>query len=175
MGAQALQSCGRPERHSAGVAYRRGCRTLKWGVVFHRIRRTQREQRHPLPHASARGIALARLHSRRIPNTTMRLCRRTATGGALHIEMAREHGMAPSPDPMDAVYRTFMAELRVIHDRTALARRFHQLMGQCTHLEMPVQYERLYLRSLAQHEEPSNDDPRGRQHRRRRRLPHSRV
>jgi hypothetical protein len=39
---------------------------------------------------------------------------------------------------------------------------------------MPVQYERLYLRSLARHEEPSNDHPRGRQHRHRRRLPHAR-
>jgi hypothetical protein len=110
-----------------------------------------------------------------IPQTTMRLCRRTATGGPLDIEMAREHGMATSPDPMDTVFRTLMAELRAIHDHTTVARRFHQLMGQCTHLEMPVQYERLYLRSLVRQEEPSNDDPRGRQHRRRRRLPHSRV
>jgi hypothetical protein len=79
--------------------------------------------------------------------------------------------MATSPDPMDTVYRTLMAELRAIHDRAALARHFHQLMGQGTHLEMPVQYERLYLRSLAAPREPTNDYPRGRQHSRRRRVP----
>src|SRR5690349_2730673 len=103
----------------------------------------------------------------------MRLCRHTATGGLPRIETARGHGMATSPDPMDTVYHTLMVELQAIHDRATLARRLHQLMGQCTQVEIPVQYERLYLRSLARQEEPSNDDPRGHQHRRRRRLPHS--
>ena len=98
-----------------------------------------------------------------------------ASGGPFDIETARGHGMATSPEPMDMVFDTFMVELHAIHERAALARRFHQLMGQCSHIEIPVQYERLYLRSLAQPEEPSNDDPRGHQHRRRKRLPHARI
>ena|SRR6266540_4004219 len=114
-------------------------------------------------------------HLRVYTKNDMRFCRRTSTAEPLSIETARGHGMATSPDPMDTVYRTLMVELHAIHDRATYARRLHQLMGQCTHLEMPVQYERLYLRSLARQEEPTNDYPRGRQHRRRRRVPHSRV
>jgi hypothetical protein len=41
---------------------------------------------------------------------------------------------------MDTLYRTLMAAFHAIHDRATLARYFHQLMGQCTHLEMSVQY-----------------------------------
>jgi hypothetical protein len=82
--------------------------------------------------------------------------------------------MAPSPDPMDTVYHTLLVELHAIHDRATRARRFHQLMGQCTHIEMPVQYERLYLRSLAAPGEPTNDYPRGRKQSRGRRVPPAR-
>jgi hypothetical protein len=83
--------------------------------------------------------------------------------------------MATSSDPMDTIYHTLLREVHTIAERATLACRFHQLMGQCTQIEMPVQYERLYLLSLAERGKPSNDDPRGRQHRRRRRLPLARV
>ena len=82
--------------------------------------------------------------------------------------------MATLPDPLDTDYYTLLVELHAIHERAMYARRFHQLMRQCTQIEIPVQYERLYLRSLAGRGEPTNDDPRGRQHRRRRRVPPAR-
>ena len=83
--------------------------------------------------------------------------------------------MAMSPDPMDKVYHKLLVALHEINARAQRARRFHQLMGQCTHIEMPVQYERLYLRSLAGQAEPPHDHPRGREHSRRRRVPHARC
>jgi hypothetical protein len=83
--------------------------------------------------------------------------------------------MTTSPDPMDMVYHTLLMELHAIDERVTLARRVHQLMGQCMPIEIPVQYERLYLLSLAGRGEPTNDHPRGRRHRRRRRVPPARV
>jgi hypothetical protein len=79
--------------------------------------------------------------------------------------------MAISPDPLDTVYHTLLVELHAIHERAMYARRFHQLMRQGTQIEIPVQYERLYLRSLAGQGEPTNDEPRGRRRSGRRRIP----
>ena len=59
------------------------------------------------------------------------------------------------------VDHTLLMELQAIQERATLARRFHQLMGQCLQIEIPVQYERLYLRSLAGRGEPTHDHPRG--------------
>ena len=53
--------------------------------------------------------------------------------------------MTTSPDPMDMVSHTLLMELHAIDKRVTLARRVHQLMGQCMLIEIPVQYERLYL------------------------------
>jgi hypothetical protein len=83
--------------------------------------------------------------------------------------------MATSPDPIDTIYHALLVECHAIHDRATYARRFHQLMGQSSHIEIPVQFERLYRRSLARQEEPTYDDPRGRQQSRRRRVPHARY
>ena len=50
---------------------------------------------------------------------------------------------------MDTVSHTLLREFHAIDERATLARRLHQLMGQCMPIEIPVQYERLYLLSLA--------------------------
>src|SRR5437763_17105715 len=71
---------------------------------------------------------------------------------------------------MDAMYHRLMVECDAITERAQYARRFHQLMGPCTHLEIPVQYERLLLRALAAQEEPTHDYRRGPARRHRRRL-----
>jgi hypothetical protein len=78
--------------------------------------------------------------------------------------------MAKAPDPLDKVYQKLMMELQEIDDRAKHARRFHHLMGQCTHIDMPVQYERLYLRSLGGKVEKTHDHPRGAGQSRRRRI-----
>ena len=82
--------------------------------------------------------------------------------------------MTTSPDPMDTVSHTLLREFHAIDERATLARRLHQLMGQCMPIEIPVQYERLYLLSLAGRGELTNDYPRSRRHRRRRRVPPAR-
>jgi hypothetical protein len=53
--------------------------------------------------------------------------------------------MATSPDPIDTIYHALLVEFHAIHDRATSARRFHQLMGQCSHIEIPVQFETLNL------------------------------
>jgi hypothetical protein len=68
-----------------------------------------------------------------------------------------------------------LAELQAIEEWRQCAVRLHMLMNQHCHLEIPVQYERLFLRSPAGHEENKHDYRRGTQKSNRRRVPHSRV
>jgi hypothetical protein len=68
-----------------------------------------------------------------------------------------------------------LAELQAIDDRRQCAVRFHTIMHQCCHLEIPVQYERLFLRAPERKEEIKHDHRRGTPKSRRRRVPHSRV
>ena len=60
----------------------------------------------------------------------------------------------------DAIVQELLAEVQAIAERSQCAVRLRQLMNQRCHLEIPVQYERLYLRSLAGRGEPTNDYPR---------------
>ena len=52
-----------------------------------------------------------------------------------------------------------LAELQAIDDRMQCAVRFHTLMNQRCHLEIPVQYERLFLHSPIRKEEKTYDYP----------------
>ena len=68
-----------------------------------------------------------------------------------------------------------LAELQAIQERRQYAVRLHTLMNQHGPREIPVQYERLFLRSPAGQEE-KKDDYRRRTHKsHRRRVPHSWV
>ena len=71
--------------------------------------------------------------------------------------------------------KALLAELQVIDDRRQCAVRFHTLMNQRCHLEIPVQYERLFLHTPARNEKNTHDHRRGTQKSRRRRVPHQRV
>jgi hypothetical protein len=67
-----------------------------------------------------------------------------------------------------------LAELQAIEERRQYAVRLYTLMHQHSHLEIPVQYERLFLRSPAGKEE-KKDDHRRRTHKSHRRwVPYSR-
>ena len=68
-----------------------------------------------------------------------------------------------------------LAELQAIDDRMQCAVRLHTLMDQHCPLEIPVQYERLFLHSPAGKEENKDDYRRGTQQSHRRRIPHQRV
>ena len=68
-----------------------------------------------------------------------------------------------------------LAELQAIDDRMQCAVRFHTLMNQHCLLEIPVQYERLFLHTPARNEKNTHDHRRGTQKSRRRRVPHQRV
>ena len=65
-----------------------------------------------------------------------------------------------------------LAELYAIDDRMQDAVRFHTLMDQRCHLEIPVQYERVLLHVPAGKEEKKYDYRRGTQKSYRRRVPH---
>jgi hypothetical protein len=62
-----------------------------------------------------------------------------------------------------------LAELQAIEERRQCTVRLHTLMNQRCHLEIPVQYERLFLHSPARKEEKTYDDRRStpKSHRRR--------
>lgn len=75
----------------------------------------------------------------------------------------------------DAIIKELLMELQAIAERRQGAVRFHQLMNQRCHLEIPVQYERLWRRSPTQAKESTHDYHRGTHKSRRRRLSHSRV
>ena len=74
----------------------------------------------------------------------------------------------------EVVWERLMAEVQEINDRRQRENRFHQLMHQCSHIGIPVQYERLFLASLGKKEEKKHDDPRRHEPSRRRGLSHQR-
>jgi hypothetical protein len=75
----------------------------------------------------------------------------------------------------DAIVKELLMEVQAIAERRQCAVRLHQLMDQRCHLEIPVQYERLFRRVPTRPEEPTHDHRRGTQKSRRRRVSHSRV
>ena len=70
---------------------------------------------------------------------------------------------------------TLLAELPAIEDRRQCAVRFHQLMEQRCPLEIPIQYERLFLHTPARKKEKTSDHRRGAPKSYRRRVSHPRV
>jgi hypothetical protein len=75
----------------------------------------------------------------------------------------------------DAIMKELLVELQAIEEQRQCAVRFHQLMDQRCHLEIPVQFERLFRRAPTRPEESTHDHRRGTHTSRRRRIPHSRV
>jgi hypothetical protein len=75
----------------------------------------------------------------------------------------------------DAIVKELLMELQAIAEWRQCAVRWHQLMDQRCHLEIPVQFERLFRRFPPRPEESTHDHRRGTYKSRRRRLPHSRV
>jgi hypothetical protein len=75
----------------------------------------------------------------------------------------------------DAIIQELLAEGQAIAERRQYAIRWHTLMNQRCHLEIPVQFERLWRRASTRPEESTHDHRRGTQQSRRRRLSHSRV
>ena len=68
-----------------------------------------------------------------------------------------------------------LAELEAIEEQRQYAVRLHMLMNQCCSLEIPVQYERLFLHSPARKEENTYDYRRRTPKSHRRRVSHRRV
>ena len=68
-----------------------------------------------------------------------------------------------------------LAEVQGIEDNLHWVVQFHTLMHQQCPLEIPVQYERLFLHAPARKEEIKHDHRRGTPKSRRRRVPHQRV
>ena len=77
--------------------------------------------------------------------------------------------------PEHPLVTALLAEVQVIEERRQCAVRFHTLMHQHCPLEIPVQYERLFLHTPARNEKNTHDHRRGTQKSRRRRVPHQRV
>ena len=71
--------------------------------------------------------------------------------------------------------KELLAELQAIDDRIQCAVRFHTLMNQHSHLEIPIQYERLFLHSPAGQKEKKHDHRRGPHKSHRRGIPHQWV
>lgn len=55
---------------------------------------------------------------------------------------------SPAILDQDVLWDQLMAEVQEIHERAIVAQTFHTLMGQRSHLGTPVQYERLFRRTL---------------------------
>jgi hypothetical protein len=68
-----------------------------------------------------------------------------------------------------------LAELEAIEERRQYAVSFHTLMDQHCPLEIPVQYERLFLHAPTRKEADRHDSRRGPKKSHRRRVPHQRV
>jgi hypothetical protein len=75
----------------------------------------------------------------------------------------------------DAIVQELLAEVQASEEWRQCAVRWHTLMHQRCHHEIPVQYERLFRRFPPRPEESPHDHCRGTAKSRRRRLPHSRV
>ena len=77
--------------------------------------------------------------------------------------------------PEHPLVTALLAEVQVIEERRQCAVRFHTLMNQHCPLEIPVQYERLFLHAPAGHKENTHDYRRGPKKSHRRRVPQTRV
>ena len=77
--------------------------------------------------------------------------------------------------PEHPLVTALLAEVQAIDDRRQCAVRFHTLMHQHCPLEIPVQYERLFLHAPAGKAEKKYDYRRGPQKSHRRRVPQQRV
>jgi hypothetical protein len=77
--------------------------------------------------------------------------------------------------PEHPLVTALLAEVQLIEERRQCAVRFHTLMHQHCPLEIPVQYERLFLHAPAGHKEHTHDHRRGTPKSRRRRVSHPRV
>ena len=84
--------------------------------------------------------------------------------------------MAKPPETQDhttwqeqPLVEELLAELLAIEERRQCTVRFHTLMNQRCHLEIPIQYERLFLHSPTRNKEKNHDHRRGspKSHRRR--------
>jgi hypothetical protein len=75
----------------------------------------------------------------------------------------------------DAIVKELLVEVQAIEERRQCAVRFHTLMNQRCHSEIPVQYERLLRRSPPRPEKSTHEHRRGTHKSRLRRIPHSRV
>jgi hypothetical protein len=64
-----------------------------------------------------------------------------------------------------------LAEVEAIEERRQCVVRFHTLMDQHCPLEIPVQYERLFLHAPAGHVKHTHDHRRGTNQSQRRRIP----
>lgn len=68
-----------------------------------------------------------------------------------------------------------LGELLAIEERRQCTVRFHTLMNQRCHLEIPIQYERLFLHSPTRNKEKNHDHGRGSPKSHRRRVSSLRV
>ncbi len=75
----------------------------------------------------------------------------------------------------EAWWDQLMAELHALEERVHYAVTLHQLMNQRSHIGIPVQYERLFLRARGGQKENSYDHSRGLRQSKRRGIPHTRV
>ena len=90
--------------------------------------------------------------------------------------MAKPHkSRAQQPWQEHPLVEEVLAELQAIDDRMQCAVRLHTLMDQHCPLEIPVQYERLFLHSPAGKEENKDDYRRSTEQSHRRRVSHIRV
>ena len=84
--------------------------------------------------------------------------------------MAKPHKFhAQEAGQEEQMVQELLTELQTIEEWMQCAVRLHTLMNQRCHLEIPVQYERLFLHSPARKEEKTYDDRRStpKSHRRR--------
>ena len=90
--------------------------------------------------------------------------------------MAKPHkSRAQQPGQEDPLVTALLVELQAIEERRQCAVRLHTLMHQHCPLEIPVQYERLFLHAPAGHKENKHDYRRGPKKSHRRRVPRTRV
>jgi len=75
----------------------------------------------------------------------------------------------------ERIIMELLAEVQAIEERREYAVRLHTLMNQRCPLEIPVQYERLFLHSRKRKEENKHDYRRGTKKSHRRRVSYIRV
>ena len=106
----------------------------------------------------------------RVQGTTSRRYRQGAQAMAKPNKSRAQQTLQQHP-----MVEELLAELQAIEERRQCAVRLHMLMKQCCPLEIPVQYERLFLHSPARKEENKYDYRRRTQKSHRRRVSHRRV